>query len=100
LGLLTILLVLAGCCAAPSATMMVGTPNRPVAANLALGPSRQHAAIAPLYARSDWPATIYGYRIGEVTDYSTVIYDEEDRYDEYGALFRAAETVRSGVLLR
>jgi hypothetical protein len=79
---------------------MVRPADGELRANLALGPTRVHAAIAPLYARSDWPATVYGYRFGETTGYSTLTYDEESWYDEFGALFRAAETVRTGVLLR
>ena len=70
--------------------------------NLALGPTADHARIAAFMAtRSDWPSVETGYRLGEVSEFSEVIFDEESFYDRLGGgFYRGRQSFRRGVLFR
>ena len=71
------------------------------APNLALGPSADHLWVAcELTQRSAWPSVDVGYRFDDFSYYSEVQFDNQHYYDRYGAYYRAAESVRTGVLVR
>jgi hypothetical protein len=80
----------------PSAGGVVCAPN------LALGPSAEHGRLAELFnARLARPSVAVGYRLGDVSYYSELIYDDQTFYDRYGGgFYREAETFRTGVRLR
>jgi hypothetical protein len=95
-----VLLALSGCCGPSRRSPFRSADFLPARANLALGPSATHSVVAQEFARSDWPSAVLGWPIDEVTYYSTTTYDEDVSFDRYGASFRTAETVRTGVFLR
>ncbi|MCH8804478.1 MAG: hypothetical protein IH986_00120 [Planctomycetes bacterium] len=70
--------------------------------NLALGPTADHARLAEVFAtRSSWPSVETGYRLGEVSNFFEVIFDEESFHDRLGGgFYRGRESFRSGVLIR
>lgn len=70
-------------------------------ANLVLGNSPETASLAQEFAtRTDWPAVDVGFRVENVTFFTTTLYDEQAHYDRYGWLSREAISVESGVQLR
>jgi hypothetical protein len=71
-------------------------------ANLALGPSAEHSYIAEFFAyRSSWPSASVGYRFDDTSYHTEIIYDDQAFYERLGGgYFRAAETIRTGVLVR
>jgi hypothetical protein len=50
--------------------------------------------------RSDWPSVDHGYRSGDVTYYSRIIYDDQSYYDRYTGFSNVANALQTGVLLR
>lgn len=104
---LALLFTLTGCAATPPATVLVSehygppTAARP-APNLVLGPSVEHARLGEWYAvRSGWPETPIGIRLGEISEYNDVTYDDESYYDRFGgAFYRIRQSVRTGAVLR
>ncbi|MFQ5806322.1 MAG: hypothetical protein ACE5I3_07725 [Phycisphaerae bacterium] len=96
------LMTLVGCASSNAPTVYVPGPGRSVA-NLALGPSRDHAILAEMYAyRSSWPSVPAGYVFDDVSTYTEVNYDDQTFYDwrEGGGYTREAISVRTGVLIR
>lgn len=70
-------------------------------ANLALGPTAEHAWLAPRVAgRSDWPSVETGIRLDAVTYYQEFIYDRESHFDRFGGLYHWTETVHGGAWVR
>ncbi len=71
-------------------------------ANLALGPSAELGRIAELFVyRSSWPSVPIGYRFDDRSYHTEITYDDQAFYERLGGgYFRAAETIRSGVLVR
>ncbi len=93
--LVSALLVLAGC-AGPG-----GVATFRPTANVALGPTADHTWLATRIApRSDWPTVSTGYRLGEVTYYSRIRYDEQSYYNRFGSLYDSTQSVATGVWLR
>ncbi len=104
---LALLLTLTGCASPPSANVLVSEHYDPPAAawalpNLVLGPSVEHARLGEWYTlRSGWPETPIGVRLGEISEYSDVTYDDESYYDRFGgAFYRIRQSVRTGAVLR
>ena len=92
---------LAGCAAPLRFTALEATPGASAPANLALGPSADHARLATLLTeRSDWPSVSNGYQMDDVTMYFTTTYDVQSHYDRFGALYYEAQSIRSGVRVR
>ena len=91
-----------GGCAAAERGAVIGRPASPAyRANLALGPTADHAWVATQIApRSDWPAVATGYRVDELTFYTTAIYDAQSYYDRFSSLYYEAEAVETGVRVR
>jgi len=95
------LLMLAGC--APNRGVVVYTTTNPPAANLALGPTRDHGWLAEMHAgRSSWPSVQSGYLFDDTSSYTEVILDDQSYYDGFdgGGYTREAISIRSGVLVR
>jgi hypothetical protein len=96
------MLILTGCAGGERAVVYAPGPGQP-AANLALGPARDHVWLAESFAgRSSWPAAYAGYRFDDVSSFTEVIYDDQSYYDSFdgGSYTRAAISVRSGVVVR
>lgn len=96
------LLLLCGCTPDRGVTVYSAHPGRPIA-NLALGPSADHAWLAETMTyRSSWPSVDVGYRFSDVTTYSQFSYDDQAHYDGYygGGFSRQSVSVRSGVVVR
>ena len=73
------------------------------AANLVIGPTRDHAWLAESFAsRSSWPSTPAGYIFNDTSSFTEIIYDDQSFYDDQfgGGYTREAISVRSGVLVR
>lgn len=100
-SLLVGLLLLSGC-ATSRAPAVVDAAHPAVArANLALGPTPEHQWLATEgWVRSDWPAVDHGWRVDEVIYFSTATYDWQNGFDQFGGLFRAAQSLRAGLELR
>lgn len=93
-------LTLAGCAATRPAGIL-GPNYSPYGANLALGPSGEHAWLATGIApRGNWPAVQTGIRMDDVTFYQTYTYDRESYFNRYGGLDHARQMVRTGVWMR
>jgi hypothetical protein len=95
-------LFVTGCAGGHGAVVYAPGPQRP-AANLALGPSRDHVWLAETFAgRSSWPSVRAGYVFDDVSSYTEVIYDDQSYYGGLhgGGYTREAISVRSGVLVR
>ncbi|MEW6251707.1 MAG: hypothetical protein AB1716_13765 [Planctomycetota bacterium] len=65
--------------------------------NLALGPDAECLVIASGLGRSDWPSAVHGYRSDAITYYTSLLYDQQYQYDDWGALVHEIQTVRMGV---
>lgn len=80
---------------------MAARGAEPGCANLALGPSEETSRLAALYTgRSDWPSTEVGYRVDDVTFYTSSNYDVQLHFDRNSSLYQEAQTVRTGVWVR
>lgn len=96
------ILMLTGCTAGDRAVVYVPGAGQP-AANLALGPSRDHGWLAESFAwRSSWPSVQAGYRFDDVSSYMEVIYDDQSYYGglDGGSYTHEAISVRTGVWVR
>ncbi len=97
-----LLLVLTGCAGGHGSVAYAPGPGRP-AANLVLGPMREHVWLAESFAqRSSWPSVQLGYVFDDVSSYTEVIYDDQSFYDSFhgGGYTHEAISVRSAVLVR
>ncbi len=97
---LTLLCTIAmGCHSRQPVAVMSPSPTGRCA-NLVLGPSPDAASEAlRLAARSDWPAFERGYRFDDVTYFSTDTYEYQSGFDRFGGLYRASQSLRTGVWL-
>lgn len=50
--------------------------------------------------RSNWPAYDVGYRYNETSEYFEIFSDNQYAFDRHQSLFRGAQSIRSGVLIR
>lgn len=93
--------VLAGCARSERCVVLSAETRGELRANLVLARSAETARLAPLMAeRSDWPSVDHGYRSGDVTYYSRIIYDDQSYYDRYTGFSNVANALQTGVLLR
>lgn len=93
--------LLSGCSSRGGGVAWYTPAGGPRSANLALGPTREHAWLGERIApRSDWPAVETGLRVESTTYYSTIIYDEESYYGRHGSVYHATESVETGIWLR
>lgn len=95
------LVVLSGCHERDRATVVRTQADGPARANLALGPSVETSRLAALYTdRSDWPSTVTGYRVDDVTYYTSSNYDVQLHFDRNSSLYQEALNVRTGIWVR
>ena len=100
-GLLIGLLLASGCATQHAPAVVDATHPAVCRANLALGPTAEHLWLANEgWARSDWPAVDHGWRVDEIIYFSTITYDSQYQFDEFGGLYRAAQSIQAGVELR
>lgn len=99
---LTLVGCLMGCAASQDGAIVYSNPHANTRSpNLALGPSGEHAWLGPqIGGRSDWPVVRTGYRLDDVTYYSSTIYNDESYYNRHGGMHHGSTSVRSGVWLR
>ncbi|MDX2200020.1 MAG: hypothetical protein SF069_13750 [Phycisphaerae bacterium] len=112
LSLLGLQLVAGFGCEAPEgrATVIAGVPSGYVSVdreslpppNLLYGNRSLAPAVGEAFtARSDWPATDWGYRTQETTYYSTFLWDSQLGFDRFGgSVFQNNNSIRSGVFIR
>lgn len=86
----------------PAAAQPAHLAGRSAPANLALGPSPAHNALAQaLTMRSGWPSVETGYTFDDITYFVQDRYDRQSYYDRLGGGFwHETESVRAGVFLR
>ncbi len=95
------LLFMCGCHECRRTTVVTYNANGPERANLALGPSPETSELAALFAeRSDWPSVDIGYRVDDVTFYTTTTYDVQMRYDRDVSLYVGTQSVQAGTWIR
>ena len=97
-----LMLTLTGCANSSGIVTHFPQPGRS-AANLAIGPTRDHAWLAESFTyRSAWPSTPAGYIFNDTSSYTEIIYDDQSYYDDGlgGGYMREAISIRSGVLVR
>jgi len=98
--LIAVIALIAGCSSRVGGVAWHSPRSGQREANLALGPTGEHAWLAARIApRSDWPAIESGLRVESVTFYTDIIYDEESYYGRNGSLYHTTQTVQTGVWL-
>lgn len=106
-GVLIVLALLLGGCGQPRRGVAVRTPlpaaspaDRP-GANLALGSSADQLWAATQWnVRAPGPSISAGYRLGDVSYFTDIQFDDQYYFGRYGGFSRMAQTARSAVLLR
>lgn len=104
---MTFLLALAGC-ASPQPDgpcygrkYDTGWEETSPAANLALGPSLEHAQLATLFNdRSDWPSLFDGYRSDTTSIYTRVFVNHQYTYGQFGGFTDFSQSVESTATTR
>lgn len=93
---------LTGCCTAhqPPAVVEVDVWEAP-AANLLLSPDPEDLRLAQaMVGRADWPTADLGYRLDDVTFFSSFNFEYQSGFDRYGGLYFGNDTIESGVRVR
>jgi len=96
-----ILLLLGGCATSSLSTTALASA-RPQPANLLLSDSPYVAMLGERFAgRDDWPTTVFGYVVEDVSTFTEFSYDDQSFFDRFGGgLQHEALSVRSGVVVR